>query len=318
MNERKKTALLISFDNWGYNQYMANALREKAFEVKHINFHSFQYKYPSFIHKAVNFITKNVGILNLKHAHYHQLILEEIKDMENIEVAVFVKADFLSGKTIKAVTHNAKKSVLFVNDSIERYPRTKSILPLFDKVFSFEKKDCLKYNLTFKTNFIYKTVQKIRSDYNYKVFNISSYDKRFSAISKIAETLYNLGCNNRIIVVAPEQENKPYIEFSDCTYSIQEIESIMDDAEIILDVNRNKQEGLSFRIFESLGAKKKLITTNPDIVTYDFYKYGNIFVVEDLDHINIPSDFLEKPYNEIPEDVLNKYLVENWVDDLVC
>ncbi|MDP9957806.1 23S rRNA U2552 (ribose-2'-O)-methylase RlmE/FtsJ [Epilithonimonas hungarica] len=317
MHEDKKNILLITFDNWGYNQYIADALEKKSYRVKHVNFHSFEYTYPDFTHKAFNFITKNLGIVNLKHIHYNDIITDEIKNINNIETVIYIKADFLSKQTIETINQKAKKSVLLINDSINRYPNTKNILGLFDKVFSFERKDCDKYDLIFKPNFIYKTIDKIPKHFKYKVFNISSYDKRFPVIKKIAEALYDLNIKSKIVIFSSKENNDPYLEFSKCTLSISEINALMEESEIILDVNRNQQEGLSFRVFESLGLKKKLITTNPDIVTYDFYNPENIFVIEDVDNIKIPQSFLQSPYKVIPQEILDKYLVENWVDELI-
>ncbi len=317
MKEPKKIILLITYDNWGYNQYIADALEKKSYEVKHINFHSFRYKYPGLAHKTFNFFTKNLGILNLKHIHYNDVILSELNDIEAIDIAIYIKADFLAPETIEAINKKSKKSVLIISDSINRYPKTRKILSLFDQVFSFEKKDCKKYDLTFKTNFIYKTIEKIPSHYRFKVFNISSYDNRFPVIKKIAKALYDLKVNSKIIIFSSKENNEPYLEFSKCTLSISEINDFLEQTEIMLDVSRNMQQGLSFRVFESLGLKKKLITTNRDIIHYDFYNPQNILVIEDVNNITIPDAFLNTPYNEVPKDVLHKYLIENWVDDLV-
>lgn len=317
MQKNKKLILLITYDNWGYNQYIADALEKKSYEVKHINFHSFKYKYPGFSHKALNFFTKNLGIANLKHIHYNETILNEIKNLKAIDTAIYIKADFLSQQTIEAINKKAHKSVLIINDSINRYPKTKNILSLFDKVFSFEKKDCKKYDLHFKTNFIYKTVTKTVLKYKYKVFNISSYDKRFPIVKKIAETLYNMDVKSKIIIFTSKENNEPYIEFSKCTLSISDINHLLEQSEIMLDINRSNQQGLSFRVFESLGLKKKLITTNTDIINYDFYNPENIFVIDDIEDIKITDHFFETSYIDIPQDVLNKYLIDNWVDELV-
>ena len=317
MQEEKKIILLITYDNWGFNQYIADALEAKSYEVKHINFHSFRYKYPSFYHKALNFFTKNLGISNLKHIHYNEVILDQIKNIKSIDTSIYIKADFLSKKTIEAVNKKSRQSVLIISDSINRYPKTKNILSLFDKVFSFEKKDCKKYNLRFKTNFIYKTINKIPENYNYKVFNISSFDNRFHVIKKIAKALYDMKVKSKIIIFTSKENKEPYIEFSKKTLSIEENNQLLEESKIMLDVSRNGQEGLSFRVFESLGLKKKLITTNKDIANYDFYNPENIFVIENTDDIKIPASFFETPYIDVPQNILSKYLIENWVNELV-
>lgn len=317
MTENKKLILLITYDNWGYNQYIADALEKKSYEVKHINFHSFRYKYPSFRHKALNFFTKNLGISNLKHIHYNDVILNEIRDMESIDAAIYIKADFLSPATIRAINKKSRRSVFIISDSINRYPKTKKILSLFDKVFSFEKKDCERYHLNFKTNFIYKTVDNVPLNYKYKVFNISSYDKRFPVLEKIAKALYRMKINSKIIVFKPKKKSEPYLEFVGTPLPIAEINAFMEESEILLDVSRAGQQGLSFRVFESMGLRKKLITTNTDIVTYDFYNPENIFVITDVNNIRIPESFFKTPYADIPKNIFNKYLIDNWVEELI-
>lgn len=317
MQRDKKIILLITYDNWGFNQYIADALEKKNYEVKHINFHSFRYKYPSFYHKALNFFTKNLGIANLKHIHYNQVILDQIKNIKSIDTSIYIKADFLSEKTIEAINKKSRQSVLIISDSINRYPKTKNILSLFDKVFSFEKKDCQKYNLRFKTNFIYKTIDSVPEKHKYKVFNISSFDNRYPIIKKIAEVLYDMNIKSKIIIFTSKENKEPYIEFSKKPLSIEENNQLLEESEIMLDVSRNGQEGLSFRVFESLGLKKKLITTNKDIINYDFYNSENIFVIENTDDIKIPAAFFETSYVDIPPNILNKYLIKNWVDELV-
>lgn len=317
MQEEKKIILLITYDNWGFNQYIADALEEKNYTVKHIDFHSFRYKYPSFFHKAFNFFTKNLGIANLKKNHYNQTILNEIQNINSIDTSIYIKADFLSEKTIRAVNKKSQKSVLIISDSINRYPQTKNIISLFDKVFSFEKRDCKKYDLRFKTNFIYKTSNNTTSEYQYKVFNISSFDKRFSVIKKIAEALYKMKIKSKIIIFTSKENSEPYWEFSKKPLSIEENNQLLQESEIMLDVSRDGQDGLSFRVFESLGLKKKLITTNKDIVNYDFYNPENIFVINNIDDIRIPASFFETPYIDVPHNILSKYLIENWVNELV-
>lgn len=315
--QEKKIILLITYDNWGFNQYIADALEEKNYIVKHIDFHSFRYKYPSFFHKAFNFFTKNLGITNLKKNHYNQTILNEIQNINSIDTSIYIKADFLSEKTIKKINKKSQKSVLIISDSINRYPQTKNIISLFDKVFSFEKRDCKKYNLIFKTNFIYKTSNNIPSKYQYKVFNISSFDKRFPVIKKIAEALYKMKIKSKIIIFTSKENNELYWEFSKKPISIEENNQLLQESEIMLDVSRNGQDGLSFRVFESLGLKKKLITTNKDIVNYDFYDSENIFVIDNINDIKIPTSFFETPYIDVPHNILSKYLIENWVNELV-
>ena len=55
-----------------------------------------------------------------------------------------------------------------------------------------------------------------------------------------------------------------------------------------------------------------MITTNKDIVNYDFYHPQNILVVDE-NNIQIPEDFVTSSYVEIDETILSNYKIENWV-----
>lgn len=317
MIESTKFIVMITFDNWGYNQYIADALEAKSHKVKHINFYQYRYRYPSIWHKIFNFFTKNLGIANLKHLHYHRAILKELENINHIDTAIYIKADFLSPKTIKEINKKCEKSVLLISDSIKRYPETKHILSLFDKVFSFEKKDCQEYNLLFKPNFIYNYSAETTSQFKYKIFNISSYDQRYPIFRKIGKCLSEMNIKYKIIIFTCREVADPYLEFSKKPLSIPEINEMMRESEILLDLHRNEQQGLSFRVFESLGLQKKLITTNKDIINYDFYNRQNIFVIEDIDNFSIPESFFQSAYFPIPGHILDKYLIENWVNELI-
>jgi hypothetical protein len=103
-----------------------------------------------------------------------------------------------------------------------------------------------------------------------------------------------------------------HVEIITTQKSITEVSELIQKAKIIVEIQRTEQVGLSFRIFEALGHRKKLITTNKDIVNYDFYHPQNILVVDE-NNIEISEDFVTSPYVEIDETILSKYKIENWV-----
>lgn len=83
----------------------------------------------------------------------------------------------------------------------------------------------------------------------------------------------------------------------------------------VLDSAQAGQLGLTIRVLEALGAKKKLITTNEDIVNYDFYRPENIYVYEgkiDLDNV-----FFKSKYVELEEDIYKKYSLQSWLTEII-
>ena len=68
-------------------------------------------------------------------------------------------------------------------------------------------------------------------------------------------------------------------------------------------------------MIEALGAKKKLITTNEDIVNYDFYCPENIYLYNgkfDLDNI-----FFKSKYKRIDNVIYERYSLRNWLKEVI-
>ena len=83
-------------------------------------------------------------------------------------------------------------------------------------------------------------------------------------------------------------------------------------AGILVDFLHTKHHGLSLRVFEALGYDKKLITTNPTVIHYDFYHPDNIFVWTGSNTEALKT-FLQHPYSPPPEALKQKYSFGNWI-----
>ena len=82
-----------------------------------------------------------------------------------------------------------------------------------------------------------------------------------------------------------------------------------------MDSAQDGQNGLTIRVIEALGAKKKIITTNQDIVNYDFYCPENIYIYNG--EINLDSIFFQNDYKTIDEKIYNKYSLSNWLKEVI-
>ncbi len=309
---------LISLDNWGLNANIADCLIEKGHHVTVIDFNQFKYKYPNFGYRILNFFLKFFFKKNLKFQYYGQKIISVLENKnENQDLIITIKADFIDAKSLILLKKFTNKSIAFFNDSISRYPDTKRVLHCFDEVYSFEKADCEKYNLKFKTNFIYdfKTDKTEKNTFKNQLFNISSRDGRTKNIIRIAKSLNDLKIKYNIIIFdeknrIPENE---YVEVIRKPVSLTDVKKMVAESKTVLDIHRENQDGLTFRVFESLGTQKKLVTTNTDIKNYDFYNPNNILIIDAKNPI-FPTSFFETNYQNIPEAIINKYKIENWVD----
>ncbi len=308
---------LISFDNWGFNQHIAKALEHNNHKVNHIDFSKFKYKYPTFLHRLYNFFLKILFKKNLKTKFYGNCIIDELKkNNEPQDLILTIKGDFIAPEFAIQIKNYTKKSVAFFNDNTKRCPKIIRVLPCFDEVFSFEKEDCKKYNLKFKTNFIYNYEENVNFEKksDFEVFNISSYGKRSDLIIKIAEKLSLLEIPYKFFIFDKKKKisNNSLINSIQETIPLSVVNKYIEKSNVLLDIHRENQNGLSFRVFESMGLHKKLITTNSDIKNYDFYNENNILLIDSKNPV-IPRTFFETDYKKLHDDIYEKYYVNGWI-----
>lgn len=310
---------VISFDNWGFNQKIVDHISEEGHEVHHIDFSKFKYKYPNVLFKAYNFILKSFFKQNLKTKFYGKQILNELDQNPNKQDLILtIKADFIAPEFASKIKKYTKKSTAFFNDNIKRCPKIIGVLDCFDTVYSFEKEDCEKYNLRHKTNFIYNFQEKKETEITKSVFNISSYGRSLELITKIATELRKINIPYKIIIFDKKRKlkNNTLVTSVQETIPLEEVNNQIKKVSCLLDLQRINQSGLSFRVFESLGWHKKLITTNGSIRNYDFYNENNILIIDPKNPI-ITSDFFEKPFVEIPQEIIEKYKLSGWFNEFI-
>ena len=309
---------IVSLDNWGFNSYIEKALIDKGVETTSINFNDFRYNYPTFFHRIVNFILKNLTGINLKQTHLKKQIISRTESLERQDKILIIKPDFLNQETIIQLKEKTDNLITFFNDSVSRCPKLKNNIHLFDKVFSFENNDCKKYGFSKINNYIYNSLNSdFKTTIDYEIFNISSIDKRKGNIPLFINYFNSKNISFKIIILCKKKKDE--IKSNGITiikkpYSIKEMLHYLKKCKVVLDLQRPKQQGLSFRVFESLAFQKKLITLNKDVIKYDFYTPENILVIEDVNNINIPDSFLKEQYKPIPKKILQKYHVSNWVE----
>src|SRR5690606_2744456 len=129
---------------------------------------------------------------------------------------------------------------------------------------------------------------------------------------KIAEQLKELNFPFNIIVRKEKFFHSEIFHIVEDYISLKEVIKYIENSSVLLDIQKENQEGLSFRVFEALGYEKKLITTNKDIVNYDFYNPQNILVIDGVLPV-IPKDFLDTKYVQVSEKIKDKYRREFWI-----
>lgn len=306
---------VISFDYWNYDVKIVDKLNELGHNAFHIKLGNFKYKYPNFIAKLNNFFSKLLFDKNIKKIKTEEYLLSILDKNGNQDQILVINPERISLEThlkIKKYTSNYKT---YLYDSIDRYDNKKLIeKKVFDTIYSFDKKDATKYNLEFISNYIHleKKNETVKSKFN--VFSISSIDDRYATFNSIIDYFDKNSISHLTLFYDKKCPKilKKSATFINKTLNHNEIQEKMEKSDIILDVVRKNQTGLSFRIFDALALNKKLITTNQSIKKYDFYNENNVCVI-DKNNISIPNEFLKTKYEKLSDEIYKKYSLENWV-----
>lgn len=221
------------------------------------------------------------------------------------------------------------KIVLYCWD-ILRQADVRFNIPHVDKAMSFDPQDVEENNgLMFRPTFFVKEYLRVKECKDPKhdvVFIGTLHSNRHIIIRKLKEKLMKVGVSLYTYLYVPSIlvyfkdfiTRFPYISIKKVHFkpiSVLETVEVLNDARAIFDINFTSQKSLSTRAYEAMAARRKYITTNPEVRNYDFYNPNNIAVV-DMEHFNLPEDFLTTPFEPVPEAMLYRYSVSGLVDDL--
>ncbi|QGU87016.1 hypothetical protein [Erwinia sorbitola] len=260
-------------------------------------------------------------------------IIEKIRQ-EKFSTILLINPEGLSNeffKKIKDVVPGVN-IILYLWDSIENKPLVKPLLSNFSQIYSFDKNDCQQYGFDFLPLFFSNSYDKIARLTTPKIdiaFIGTVHSQRMNVIKKVEAASVRdnfvfykyLYIQNWIIFVVRKIADKNFKNVSQFTFNFtpltsQEINSVYADTKAILDIEHDKQKGLTMRTFETLGAGLKLITTNKNIIDYDIYTPENVLVI-DKDNVHIDPEFLNTPFKDYPEDIIGKYSLSSWVSTIL-
>ncbi|WP_034057275.1 hypothetical protein [Lacinutrix jangbogonensis] len=311
---RKKKILIIGPPSLGYLRKINEELNKyENVESSIVLIDKFMFKYRNFGHKTTNFLSKAFLGKNLKKEYVNTHIIESINALGNQDIVFVIRPDLLKVETLKHLKNKTKSLEAFYYDSTRRFPRKVEIISVFDTVYSYDKIDVDTYKLEFLTNYIFSRSNVVKHDILF--FNVSTYDYRYEAMERLAKYIHEKKWKKEILVLGPDELTSPYLTIMHNQIPVDDVAEKIKKSKIIIEIQRKEQVGLSFRVFEALGHNKKLITTNADVVHYDFYNPQNILVIDE-DHIEIPEAFVNSPYVPVDEAILSKYILENWVKNV--
>ena len=223
------------------------------------------------------------------------------------------------------------KFILYLWDSIVNTDTTK-IIPYFDKSYSYDVNDVndnslLSYRPTFYLDQYSNIPCECSNEFDLFFFGTIHSD-RIDVLDKIKIQFHNQGLFLYSYMYFPGRimYYKKYIydnnirhkSINDFHFSLLNLNSTIDyvsRSKASLDIQHPAQSALTLRPIEMLGAKRKLVTTNYNIKSYDFYDEQNILII-DRNNPVIEKEFFSLPYRSVSSDIYKKYSLHSWLFDV--
>ncbi|WP_438469183.1 lipopolysaccharide biosynthesis protein [Vibrio vulnificus] len=218
------------------------------------------------------------------------------------------------------------KIIIYMWDSFKNRKSVSRLEKYADKIFSFDKHDCEERGFRFLP--LFYTDDFIQSSAVNKIYDFCFIGTVHSDRSKVVTKVSKCGGNNFIYWYCPSRllfflkkiftNELKGIDYSDVNFHSldkNEVSLIMRKSRVVIDIHHPGQSGLTMRTIESLGTCSKLVTTNADIVNYDFFNEDNCHIISrDASDIRIPSDFSLSEYRKVSKKIIESYHIDAWVN----
>lgn len=239
-------------------------------------------------------------------------------------------------------------SIIYFWDSFSKFNWTREI-KLFDKVYTFDPVDSVKFKIDYKPNFYIRPFLKINHNQKYDLFFVGKFSQeRLCVLDRIADQTENEGLNffiklwpaykiylhNRYVYKILSQlylkgtwKEKYLLNFEAVegilireylvteSMDYDEVQSNLLRSNVILDLPFKKQTGYTHRIIEALANGKKVLTTNSNIRKEIFYNPEQIHILDDQS-----PEFDSKWIKEIFEFPINSSFLNlelsNWLKSI--
>lgn len=323
-----KKILFIAPRFFGYEKLIAENLARQGALVDYYN----DRPGSDFLTKAMIRIDRR--LLARRTNAYYDSIIEATKGRDYDHVLI-VRGEAIASSRLNALRRENPKAkfYLYLWDSMNYNPNAKAIHQLFDQVWSFDREDANNHGkIAFLPLFYseaFATTRFPATEYEYDACFIGTvHTDRYQVIEKIVTDLRERGYKvflhcyypsrilfrlRSLIDTGFRRFSKKYIQFE--SIPLDRIVDYFDRSKVIIDVNRPAQLGLTMRTVEALGARRKLITTNADIINYDLYAKENILIVDRNNPI-MSDDFFQSNVTQFDENIWKDYSVHQWIEKI--
>lgn len=309
-----------------FNKKIAHNLKHLGFNVIDISFEQ-KFRYKSLKDRFYNFYRKVLFNdksykTKLRFSLAEETINRRLQALyQKADYVLIIRPDIYPEYFLEQLKNHTKMMVGYQWDGMKRFPEVEKVVKYFDRFFVFDEND-VKENLLPTTNFFFDDEEVVlHQEVKKQVFFVGSFMKsRLEILEKIVEQIHktdfiaDISLRNAKPKIAKKyNKSQGGVKILKDSMSLKENHQCVQESMVLVDILNEVHNGLSFRTFEALKYRKKLITTNKSIKHYDFYNEHNFLILEDgSSYAKIP-EFLQRAYQEISPTIYEKYAFTNWL-----
>lgn len=183
------------------------------------------------------------------------------------------------------------------------------------KKYSFNKTDCLKYNISYNTTFYYPVNLDNRNCISFDVIFLGAakHQTRLKELDEICGIFNTLTISSWVHVYGASEYQPQNFTLSMDRVDYGDYLRVVAMGRVILDIDVWKEESCSLRAMEALFFDKKYITNNTNIIKEKFYNSNNIFIIG-VDHLENLSAFVFGQVVPVKDSIKEEYLIEHWIE----
>lgn len=322
-----KKLLLIAPKFFGYERDIISEIEKLGFEVAYLqeNIDSTNFSFKILNKLPLTFRQK---LIDLYFKHKINVISKQYKKFDYVFGIRLDQFDDVIMSHLKNQYPEAKY-VCYFWDSVKNMRNTELIVKYFENIFTFDRVDSeLHTNWNFRPLFYNKKYEKCKFITNKDIdilFVGTIMPKRAHIYNEITKKCSGLK-------VYAYFYTKPYVYFvnkkkyDNIPFSIIHFKSLNQDemmklfmrSKVVLDCSSPMQTGLTMRTIECIGAQKPIITTNKEILKYDFYNPNNILLLdEETDYEDLKEFVIKSQYKELNKSTYEKYSITSWIREVL-
>lgn len=176
-------------------------------------------------------------------------------------------------------------------------------------IWTYDKYDSDKYGLNLsKCGGYYTAYIGEKREKKYDIMYVGKDKGRAEEILSLQKEFEKLGLKTKFLIMPTTRVSKKKAFYSK-PIPYEEVIKLVTESRAILNITLPDQQGATLRDYESIFNEVKLITTNKNIQSFDFYNENNIFVLNEDDLNELPR-FVYKPYQKLDSTIVSGYSLD--------